>query len=139
MEDLLGAYSTCANWLGNLAVDARFELARFDSDPERYGDFPALDRFLQSFAAARIKHPERMKNLDEALKKSTHRHDIMRFEGELFELMTNPEMRHPDLRHLSREKTIKLGRELGIMAAALFKIDKEFSKRLRTYIDTQGV
>lgn len=138
MEDLLGAYSTISLWLGNNAVDARFELARFVAERDKYTELSALNRFLQNAAGARIKYPRRMRNLDEEFIKLRH-HSLTRLESELFELLPSPGIKDPGLRKLSDEQITRLGRELHASAETLFKIDRQYGQALRDYIDTQGV
>jgi hypothetical protein len=144
MEDLLGAYPTISAWLANHAMDARFELARFLLERDKYTELSSLDRFLRSVASARVKYPVRMKNLGGKLsqlgQEDLRYHESLEYlESQLFEILSYPGLKNETLVVLSNDKIVDCERKLLYLAEALFKIDRDFSQDLRGYLDTQGV
>ncbi len=138
MEDLSNAYPSISAWLANQAVDARFELARFVAAWDKYSELPSLKRFLESAAGARIKYPERMKNLD-AQFLEFYPTGLIYLEKDLFDILEYPIIRDKEIVDSAKRQVVDLGRRLHAAAEALFKMDKRNSEKLREFIDTQCV
>ncbi len=140
MQDLLTTHKTLCAGLADKAVVARFELAQAVAEPEKYEELPRLNEFLQSAAAARIKYPTRMRNLDERYMALKH-HMLMRTEGELFDILPkkNRISQYADVQKTMNDNLKNLGRTLYELAATLYKIDEEYARKLLEYEDSNGV
>ena len=140
MQDLLTTHKTLCAGLADKAVAARFELAQAVAEPEKYEELPRLNEFLQSAAAARIKYPNRMRNLDDRYMALKH-HMLMRTEGELFDILPKKTRisQFADVQKTMNDELTNVGRKLYELAVTLYKMDQEYAKRLLEFEDTNGM